>query len=149
MFELAELSNGRDKVVRASVKSRRPLVVLLSYSQRFGDLTAPRFCLCPRPSGCNQSSCQDCQICEEDASKHSKGPPIGLPHALNSALRCLCCSLGRSAVQASCSRNLSKLDVCQGAAAHTHHTCQAALVAAWQRILASQHLEAEWPTVCA
>ncbi|KAL7900670.1 hypothetical protein HDV64DRAFT_244786 [Trichoderma sp. TUCIM 5745] len=53
-------------------------------------------------SGCNQSSCQS-------AKEALRGR--ALPFAASPAAGC---SLGRSAAQASCSRNLSKLDLRRG-----------------------------------
>lgn len=120
--------------------------MLLSYFAAFRRSHGPTFL--PLPTGLRDATSHLVKTAKSarrmQASTQRGGAPIGLPHALDSTLRCFCCSLGRSAAQASCSRNLSKLDVCQGAAAHTPHHLSSGVgrCMAWQQILASQHLEA-------
>ncbi|KAL6901528.1 hypothetical protein GGI43DRAFT_358794 [Trichoderma evansii] len=134
----------------------------LSCSQSIFEISQPHVFTFGQGLGMQPVILSRCQICEEDARKHSKGAPIGsrlswqalkwppthtLPFV---AFPAASCSLGRSAAQASRSRNLSKLDLCRGA---TAHTCQAvgAMLVAWRSTLhgreisVSRYLESKWP----
>lgn len=95
----------------------------------FWHLTAPRFCLCPGLRDATSHLVKMANL----RNKLSKEAPIGsrlrwqrctLPFA---ACPAASCSLGRSAAQASCSRNLSKLDLRRGAITINDiaRTCQA------------------------